>query len=217
MKYINKYEDFLFEYVNIPKVKLDSKDEIKINSLEELYSILEDFDIDLSIWSTGPYKSVEHLWNEIKEGECLLYNHDSELRREVNFVGAKIFYKDESGIKYFLHEEKAIFKDGRERVRDIWYSMAEKFKFGEDPKEALIRGMEEELDIVVDVKQFVNYNTLYFPSDGDYPGVKSFHTGYSFLLTLNDEQYNSDGYVEHQSDKDIYFVWREIIHNPNKK
>ena len=172
MKYLNKYKDFLYEYSNFPIEKLDNDDKLEIKSLEELYSILEKFNIDISKWSTGPYKSVEHLWNEIKEGECILYNHNSELRREVNFVGAKIIYKDENNIKYYLYEEKAVFKDGRTRVRKIWYSMAEKFKFGEKPKKALIRGMKEELNIDVNSNQFVFYNKIYFPSDGDYPGIK---------------------------------------------
>lgn len=209
MKHLKLYENFLNEYVNIKKEKMNDSDIININSLEELYSILKEYYIDLNIWSTGPYKSVEHLWNEIEEDECILYNDNGKLHREVNFVGAKIMYELD-GIKYFLKEEKAIFKDGRERVRDIWYSMAEKFKFNEDPKQALIRGMKEELDIVVDDSQFVQYNKVYFPSDGDYPGLESFHTGFGFIITLNGNQYKSGGYVEHQSDKDIYFVWEEV-------
>ena len=102
------------------------------------------------------------LWNELKEGECVLYGlKDGTIKREVNFVGAKIYYKKDND-KFFLREEKAIFKDGRIRVRDIWYSMAEKFKMGEDPKEALIRGMKEELDIEINEDQIAYYNRLYF-------------------------------------------------------
>jgi len=217
MKHLNKYNDFLLEYVNIKKERVDEKYKVNISSLEDLYTLLEDNNIDLNIWSTGPYKSVEHLYSELKEGECILFNINNEIRREVNFVGAKILYKDANGVKYHLHEEKAIFKDGRERIRKIWYSMAEKFKFGEDPKQALIRGMKEELDIDILENQFVNYNKIYFPSDGDYPGIKSFHTGYNFLININENQYNPDGYIEHQSDKDIFFIWKEIKYNPKKK
>jgi len=209
MKHLELYENFLNEYVNIKKEKMNEDDILDIKSLEELYSVLEQYNISLDEWSTGPYKSVEHLWNEIEEEECVIFGTNGTLHREVNFVGAKIIYND-GETKYKLLEDKAIFKDGRKRVRDIWYSMAEKFKFNEDPKEALIRGMKEELDIDVDESQFVEYNKVYFPSDGDYPGLESFHTGFGFLVTLNDEQYDSDGYIEHQSDKDIYFKWVEI-------
>ena len=209
MIHLMLYENFLNEYVNIKKEKMKDEDLLNISSIEELYEILDEYNIDLSKWSTGPYKSVEHLWKEIKEEECVIYGVDGILHREVNFVGAKILY-DDNGTKLKLHEEKAIFKDGRERIRDIWYSMAEKFKFNEDPKSALIRGMKEELNIDVDESQFVEYNKIYFPSDGDYPGLESFHTGYGFIITLNDEQYNPNGYIEHQEDKDIYFKWVEV-------
>jgi len=206
---MKKYKNFLLEYTNIKPVKLDDSDIIKVNSLKELYTLLEKHNIDLSIWSTGPYKSVEHLWKELEEGECQLYNFENAIRREVNFVGAKIIYID-GNKKYKLAEDKAIFKDGRVRERNIWYSMAEKFKFGEDPKEAFIRGMKEELNIDVNDEQFFNFNKIYFPSDGDYPGINSFHTGYGFFIVFNEEQYDKNGYIEHQEDKDIYFNWKEI-------
>ena len=214
MKHLKLYEEFLFEYVNVKREHIDDGHILDITSLEQLKSVLEEYGVDLSIWGTEGYKTVEHLWNEIEEGECIIYGVDGVLKREVNFVGAKILYiKD--GVKYHLYEEKSLFKDGRERIRDIWYSMAEKFKFGEDPKEALVRGMEEELGIHINHNQFTQYNKLYFPSDGDYPGIKSSHTGYSFLITLNDYQYDPDGYIEKQSDKDIYFTWKKIQYRGN--
>ena len=212
---MKNFMNFLNEYVNIKKEELSDDKIININSEEELHNILKEFNIDLSVWETGSYKSVEHLWNEIKEEECIIYNDNTKLKREVNFVGAKIMYKI-GDTKYHLKEEKAIFKDGRERIRNIWYSMAEKFKFNEDPQEALIRGMKEELDINILENQTTFYNKVYFPSDEDYPGLKSFHTGYSYIITLNENQYKPEGYIEHQADKDIYFVWEEVKYNGKK-
>ena len=209
---MKNYNNYLKEYVNITQPKLNKSDIINIETREHLIEVLNNFNISLYEWGKGPYKTIEHLWNEIKEDECVLFDINGTLQREVNFVGAKIYY-DDNEKRYFLKEEKAIFKDGRERVRDIWYSMAEKFKFGEDPTEALIRGMKEELNIDITDNQITYYNKMYFPSDGDYPGIISFHTGYSYLIVLNEDQYNVDGYVENQTDKDIYFIWNEIEYN----
>jgi hypothetical protein len=219
MKYISNYKLFK-EYVNIKKEDIDEKYILNINSKEKLENILKEYKIDLSIWGTKKripaspgfdekitvYKTINHLWNEIKEEECVIYGYEGKLIREVNFVGARILYFKE-GEKYRLTEKKAIFKNGKVRERKIWYSMAEKFKYGEDPELALIRGMEEELKIQVSKEQCTFYNKLHFPNNEDYPGIESFHTGYSYLILLNDEQYNPDGYVENQPDKDIYFEW----------
>jgi len=208
MRYIKLYENYIKEFLNIKKDDIDDQHLLNITSEEELDSILNEYNIDLNKWGTGRYKTVSHLFKEIKENECVLYGFDGKLRREVNFVGARVIYMVNK-TRYVLTEDKSIFKDGRVRVRDIWYSMAEKFKFGEDHEEALIRGMEEELGIVVNENQCFFYNKVRFRDDGDFPGLESYHNGYSYLVLLNEKQYKEEGYIEHQSDKDIYFVWRK--------
>ena len=208
MKYLSPYKNYIKEFLNTKKDDIPDEHLLNITSEEELYSILKEYDIDLSKWGIGRYKTVSQLFKEIKEGECVLYGFNGILRREVNFVGARVIYMIDK-IRYVLTEDRSIFKDGRVRVRDIWYSMAEKFKFGEDHEEALIRGMEEELGIVVNGNQCFFYNKLRFQDNGDFPGLESYHNGYSYLVLLNEEQYKEEGYIEHQSDKDIYFTWRK--------
>jgi hypothetical protein len=210
MENIKGFDIYIKEYLNIKKVKLDPNTIVTPSSKEELEDLLEEYNVDISKWGKGRYKTVNHIWGEIEEKECELYGINGTLRREVNFVGAKVLYQN-NGQKLKLYEEKAIFKDGRVRVRDdIFYSMAEKFKYGEDLNEALVRGMKEELNITITEEQGIFYNKLYFPENSDYPGIESFHTGYSYIVVLNDEQYIEDGYEENQSDKDIYFKWKDI-------
>jgi len=189
-------------------------DETDVSSEQELTELLKKYNIPLSQWGTSGFKTISHLFNEILENECKLSIVDGEIKREVNFVGARIIYKNKENKKTLrLWEEKAIFKDGRIRVREIEHSMAEKFKLGEDPKEALVRGMKEELNINVTKNQFIYYNKKKFENNEDYPGLRSYHTGYLFFIPLNKNQYIEEGYIEHQSDKDIYFTWKEM----NKK
>ena len=91
--------------------------------------------------------------------------------------------------------------------------MAEKFKLGEEPKKVLIRGMKEEIDLNITNDQFNYFNKLRFEDNSDYPGITSFHTGYEFLVVLKDNQYVEEGYVERQSDKDVYFKWKSLKRN----
>ena len=66
------------------------------------------------------------------------------------------------------------------------------------------------MDIDITIDQFTFYNRNEISEDSDYPGIKSFHIGYEFLVVLNDEQYIEDGYIERQKDKDVYFKWRPV-------
>ena len=87
--------------------------------------------------------------------------------------------------------------------------MAEKLHENEDKIEGLIRGLKEELGMEIDRSQITFYNKERFEDNGDYPGIHSFHNGFGYLVTINDSQFKPE-YIEHQSDKDIYFKWRKM-------
>jgi len=202
MKWIKLFEDFhINENIIIPGEYID------------FVQMLKDKGIDIQLYGTGTFKTIGHLYQEIEEGETELTDENGQLVRRVQFVGARILYKKD-GEWLRLYEEKQIFKDGRERRRtNMPYSAAEKFKSGEDPKEVIVRGMKEELKLDITKDQFTFYNKKEIENNDDYPGIKSFHIGYEFLVVLNDEQYNPDGYIERQSDKDVYFTWRLMKNN----
>jgi len=202
MKWIKLFEDFhINENIIIPGEYID------------FVQMLKDKGIDIQLYGTGTFKTIGHLYQEIEEGETELTDENGQLVRRVQFVGARILYKKD-GEWLRLYEEKQIFKDGRERRRtNMPYSAAEKFKSGEDPKEVIVRGMKEELKLDITKDQFTFYNKKEIENNDDYPGIKSFHIGYEFLVVLNDEQYNPEGYIERQSDKDVYFTWRLMKNN----
>jgi hypothetical protein len=201
MKNIKLFEEFSFkinESIVVPSEYID------------FLNMLKDHGIDTDLYGTGTYKTVGHLYQEMKEGETVLTEENGGLVRRVEFVGARILYK-KNGEWLRLFEEKQIFKDGRERRRtNMPYSAAEKFKTGEDPKEVIVRGMKEELGLSISESQFSFYNRKEISEDSDYPGIKSFHIGYEFLVVLDDTQYLEEGYIERQKDKDVYFVWRPV-------
>ena len=56
----------------------------------------------------------------------------------------------------------------------------------------------------------MSLNSHNIQNNDDYPGIISTHTGYEFLVVLDDSQYKEEGYIERQSDKDVYFTWRPV-------
>jgi len=201
VRYIKLFEEInnkLYENLDIPTDYL------------EFVDMLKNYGIETDLYGTGTFKTIGHLYQEIEEGETTLSLEDGKLVRKVEFVGARILYKKE-GDWFRVYEDKQVFVDGRIRRRsNMPYSAAEKFKSGEDPKEVIVRGMKEELDLDITKDQFTFYNRKDIENNDDYPGIRSFHIGHEFLVILNENQYNPEGYIERQKDKDVYFVWRPM-------
>ena len=172
---------------------------------------LENAKIDVSQWGIGGAKTIKHLLKEIENGETILVTDEvGELLRKVVMGGVIVYYTSSDGKKYRLKEEKQIFKDGRERRRSLEQSVLEKMKPNEDPEEAMIRGMREELGIKGEIaltKIDMNEKSEMSTS---YPGLLTQFTRHIFEATLNDEQFRPEGYIEEQPDKSTHFVWEEV-------
>lgn len=167
--------------------------------------------IDTSSWGTGQAKTLAHLQREIELGETVLTTgKNGELLRKVVGGGADIYYQSPDGKRYRLKEDRQIFKDGRERRRDLGQAVSEKMKPGEDPQTAMIRGVEEELGISGKILLTATGTVEERVSSPSYPGLESQYIRHTFQVTLNDEQFNPEGYVEEQVDKSTYFVWEEV-------
>lgn len=185
--------------------------ENKNDPLAVLNTKLQSAGIDTSTWGTGSTKTLEHLAKEIADGETtLLVNENGELRRVVVVGTALVQYNSPDGKTYILREEKQVFKDGRERRRNMEQSVFEKMKPDENPEEAMVRGVQEELGITTPVHLTEVGTDEQNISSPSYPGLISQYIKHHFKTTLNDDQYKPEGYIEEQSDKSTFFVWKEI-------
>lgn len=190
---------------------MENLEKSKVLTLHELSQKLNGAGIDVSEWGKGQAKTLAHLLEEIDNRETVLVTGEQgELLRKVVVATADIFYVSPDGKKYRLKEDRQIFKDGRERKRNLRQSLSEKMKLGEDPKDAIVRGVREELNIQGEIfltEKSVDKLLLSSPS---YPGLQSQYIKHNFETTLDDRQFKIDGYVEQQNDKNTFFIWEEI-------
>ena len=178
---------------------------------DALQKQLADAGIDTSLWGTGKAKTLEHLQKEIESGETILITGEAgELLRRVVVGKADIFYQSPDGKKYRLKEDKQVFKDGRERRRNLGQAVSEKIRPDEDPDTAMIRGIQEELGISGKISLTKTMEDVENETSPSYPGLKSQYSRQIFQATLSDEQFKPEGYVEEQSDKSTYFIWEEV-------
>lgn len=176
--------------------------------LRNLATTLRDAGISINEWGRGQAKTLRHLASEIAAGETVLEHDDQgHLVRKVVVGGADVYYRSPEGVLFRLREARQVFKDGRERQRDLGHAVAEKMKPDENPEQAMIRGIEEELGICgpLELEDLgTSEQTIESPS---YPGLKSQYIQHKFRVTLSDDQYDPDGYAEEQTDKTTYFEW----------
>ena len=178
--------------------------------LEKLKGQLSKFSIPFESWGTGKSKTLNHLLDELENDECGLTETDGSLTRSIEFVGIKIFYnsKDE---RWVLKEDRQEFKDGRIRRRNMPSSVSEKMKFGEDPLNAAIRGIKDELGIDIKSTQLSKRRDLFYNGGSlSYPGLQTKYKGHQYICELEPHQFDTNGYIEVQKDKKTFFVWEKI-------
>ncbi len=164
--------------------------------------------IDYGKWGRGS-KTVLDLLGEINGGESELVAIESgELIRVVKILTSEIYYLDEKGRRLVLREDRQVFKNGFERRRIGVGSVSGKMVKAEDPKTAMLREIKEELGVEL-VDSCIEEASEYEKTQNSlsYPGLKSRYFTYSFVIRMSDDVFKENGYVEHQEDKDTYFVW----------
>lgn len=183
----------------------------EVKDVNELIAKLNEFGISVEEWGTKQAKTPRHLLNEITGKECSIVDEGGQLVRYIEFVGVKVYYDDEEGNRWYLKEFEQIFKDGRVRKRSMKSSVSEKMKAGEDPLVSAVRGVEEELGVIIQDSQLSDRRDISFNGDSvSYPGLQTKYKGYQFTTTFTKEQYKADGYVEVQEDKSTYFKWMKL-------
>ncbi len=179
-----------------------------MKTIEELRAYLRARSVPLELWGTGSAKTIEHLLSELNSGESTLASEHGRLLK-IGTGACLNIYHVENGRTLRLREEKQVFEDGREKVRaDLLMSVGEKMVPGEDPIEAAYRALREELGITERLPLSPQPGFVKGPLPStSFPGVYSQFHMYVFDVYLPDRWYKLEGYVEHQKDKNNYFVW----------
>src|SRR3989344_3381838 len=157
---------------------------------KHLVALLKISNVSLGDWGTGAAKTVDHLLKEINDGESTLIKKGNFLLRSVIGSSVRIFYKQKSSALLFLKEDKQIFKDGREKRRELAEELGVTEKLPLVPRPNIIKGP--------------------IPSIS-FPGLYTLYSIYAFEVFLPEKWYKPEGYAEKQADKTNYFIWEEIL------
>ncbi len=179
--------------------------------LENLEKRLQDSGINISQYGKCAAKTVKDLLKEIQDKEIILINDkNGNLLRKVRVGSIDIFYTNLKEEKFFLREEKQVFKDGRERRRNLPGSVSGKIRTNEDPKESVIREIQEELGIPTRLNVFEEEKRIEKVQSPSYPGLTSEYLIHKFSANIEDYDFNPEGYIENGDKLTTFFVWKKI-------
>lgn len=85
----------------------------------ELEALLTTYGVDFSSWGTGNAKTLQHLLDEIADGEAVLVEESGTLVRRTRALDITVGYVDSEGQKHVLVEDRQEFTDGRVRRRAV--------------------------------------------------------------------------------------------------
>ena len=173
--------------------------------------------LPLKKYGIGDAKAFSDLESEINNGECeIIFDNDGTPTRCIKVVAVKIFYKGMA-----LMETNQIFKDGRERKRNI-NGLSEKLLPNETPIDAARRAIFEELGIKDLGRKFnlVHYGSaVETKSSPSYPGLKTEYIIDGFCCEIPEEFYKPEGYITDEGSKTSFFNWHnytiEVFSNIN--
>lgn len=176
----------------------------------ELKSLLEKHNVPYWEWGTNEAKTFEHLLDELNSGEAVLQERNGLLVRVVRGTSLHVYYREDAST-WILKEEKQVFADGRQRIRNIDISIGEKARPGELPGEAAWRALREELGISDKLPLIPRPLVADGPVPSrSFPGLYTEHIIHIYDVFLPKRWFCPEGYIERQSDKTTFFVWREL-------
>ena len=175
---------------------------------EELVAMLTENGIDAELYGTGVAKTIDHLLREINCGETTLDVANSKLVRRVRVMQIEVYSETDDGHSiriWKLRETKQVFKDGRVRVRKLGFSVAEKMLPNEEPKDAVLRALKEELGVteIISLRP-ITTEIPEVKESSSYPGLYTHFERYNTSVLI---KHNNDGFIEEQPDKTTYFEW----------
>jgi hypothetical protein len=187
---------------------------MKENEVVAAIALLYKYEVPLMTWGKRGTKTLDHLLGELRKNECELKASTlGKLTRKIRVLSIRVMYCDpETQQRFYLVEEKQVFKDGRTRTRNLECSVAEKLILEEIADCRTIgNALQEELGISGEVHRLLytdHYTTL--GSSKSYPGLETMTEIFEATVYLTPDQYIPEGYIEFQSDKTNYFVWEKI-------
>jgi hypothetical protein len=173
--------------------------------------VLESAGVSAIAWGGDSSVALKLLAQELEDGGAVLVRDEhGQLVRQITWVCADILYHSNGGELLRLVEQKQIFRDGYERIRDARVAISRRLDPFENGSESVMRQIREGLNIpgalrvrVLGVKEEVQ-------SSQEYPGLPELCTTHNYSVVLNDKQFQRDGYVESQGDIDTFYVWEAV-------
>ncbi len=169
-------------------------------SLEELKKILAEYNIDTQNWDhIQGNKTVEELWQELKNGESKLQLINDKLTRLVRVSSIDVQFQ--LGEQYFrLIEDKQILFSGAVKTRNL-STLTEKLKADEDFLTGAYRCLKEEIGLETNAELKFIEETNFRQLSPNYPTLYSHYNIFNYQLILGEKELGLMRFSEYVSEE----------------
>jgi hypothetical protein len=175
----------------------------------ELAALLTKYKVDINLFGVGKAKTLDHLLKEVNSGEAELTKCNGELLRRLSVLNITVLAQHKAD-RYRLIEDRQIFKDGRERRRQLSASLSEKLQEDEGLLAACKRALKEEIGVSVYTHTTNATTSVERVESPSFPGITTEYNLSHVEVLIDPSEYRKDGYTEEQKDKTTYFVWLKV-------
>lgn len=186
--------------------------QIKVDSLENLLTILSQYNIDISQWNhQDGNKNIEDLWLEIQEGESQLKLIQDKIVRLLRVSSIEVFFPLGNHL-FKLVEDKQIFFTGKVRKRDI-NSITEKLKGKETPLDGAYRALEEEIGLKTTKDLAFMGETYWEKISPSYPDLLTLYQVFNYQIFLGEKELSQVRFSEYNREEKMLNLFTLIPNN----
>lgn len=184
---------------------------IPIESHNSLVDMLNHHGVPHHMWGENDTRTSHDLYEEIAEGEAALFLAEEGLRRYCASIKVNLYHKTSSKMLHLVEAAQHNIVTGVWRHRGLLNSLSEKQRVfrGEEPQEAALRGMREELRgpdneqmVTTPLHIRLKMQRLWpAQQERNYSGLLSTTETHYYDALLRPEEYSPWGYMEQQFDE----------------
>jgi hypothetical protein len=199
---------------------------LEIESHQMLEGTLSAHGISTASWGENDSKTSGDLYEELQAGESALFMAADGLQKYCSTIKVDVFHSVGSRLLRLTEAVQYNCVTGTWRHRGLRNSLSEKRRAlqGEEPGEAAVRGLyeelrgpDEEVRVTDPLSLHLTAHKLHPPqAERNYAGLLSVNETHYFVAQLRPEEYDPRGYMERNTDdqgrpvRETYFHWETV-------
>lgn len=197
------------------KTEIEIHPDEAIMSRQEILKMLNKHQVPWDTWGKAGNRTLEDLFNYHEKDRLYFRNGSSEqCTIDVHAAIVVVTHKGDDGWRE-LYEDRQVFSDGSEIRRDSFNGIAETAKRSEatmndTAKRCLLEELNFNDPLLYELSDCIRIEHRKPMKSEKWPGIIAVYHRYLFDCIISDRLFRSDGYIEKERERTVYFKWKKL-------